>query len=325
MEQVVPTSAQASTSRPGDLEAAALDWFVTLQSGAVTAAEKDAFTAWYRADPAHGAAFERIAGVAALPELQEASLAARTAPVIPLRPRRGWVRPAVAAAALVILAIGFGLYPRLLLTWTADYRTAAAQRTLPLPDGSTVLLDAGSAIALDFRAGRRDVSLLAGSAFFEVVPDSQRPFRVTAAFGTAEVKGTGFAVARETAGDRVMLAHGRLAVVGHANPGRAVLLGPGDAVAVTAAGLGPVTRPDFDQALAWRDGRLSFRDRPLADVVDALRPYRTAPIVLIGDRLAAERLSGSYRLDDPEGALRSLAAAVGGRLQELPGGILILR
>jgi len=307
----------------------ALHWFVTLQSGAVTPAEQTAFDAWYQAAPAHARAFDRIAAIAALPELDRANRAL-AAPVMPLQRQARKPPPlrmvAAALAACLVLAVGLTSVWPSLMPVTADIRTARGERRLvTLPDGSLVHLDAGSAITLAFDAGQRGVALLAGQAFFDVVPDPDRPFRVTAAHARVEVTGTGFSVNRTRQGDWVQLIHGQVTVASLEAPQHIVTLHPGDAVLGHADGLADVERPDPAVTLSWRDGRYHFRDQPLAQVVDQLRRYHAGPILLLSDRLAAIPVSGNYRTDDVEGALRSLAAIAGGQLDWLPGEIFLLR
>ncbi|MDX1898996.1 iron dicitrate transport regulator FecR, partial [Pseudomonas aeruginosa] len=56
---------------------------------------------------------------------------------------------------------------------------------------------------------------------------------------------------------------------------------------------------------AWLDGRLEVRDRPLGEVLEALRAYRRG-IVSVADDAAALRVSGIYPLDDSGVALALL-------------------
>ncbi len=325
VDQAASAQEPANGPLPGDPVAdAALDWFVTLHSGTATATERAAFAVWYRAAPSHAAAFERIAEVAALPELGDANRHAHAGARPPTR-RRPFLPWAAAAAAVFVVVIGLRVAPQIIPLVAADIRTAAGERRLvTLPDGSSVLLDAGSAITLEYSDRQRGVTLLAGAAFFEVRPDAARPFQVTGGFSTTRVTGTGFSVTRDRTGDQVLLAHGRVTVTGQGAAGHARHLTPGEGVRIDAAGLGPLERPDPALAFAWRDGRYSFRDQPLTQVVEGFRRYHPAPILVIGDRLAAVTVSGTYRTDDPEGALRSLAAIAGGRLERLPGGLLLL-
>ncbi|MFC5355665.1 FecR family protein [Azospirillum himalayense] len=310
----------------------ALTWFVTLLDAPVDPDTRAAYQAWRNRDPRHAAAFDRLSSLGAMPELQAATFAhqPRSAPS-PAAPRSatrrrfgGW-RASLAAAAL-LLAIGVHLQPTLALRLTADHRTAAGERReIALPDRSLLILDTDSAVALDFAEGRRHVRLLRGQAYFDVVSDPAHPFRVTAGFSEVEVTGTAFTVRSDSGRDAVFLERGRVSVSRREPPDQTVSLVPGDRVTATVDGLSAPARPDPAVALAWKDGRYVFHDQPFAAVIDTIRRYHGAPIVLIGDRLAGARVSGNYRLDDPIAAIRSLADVVGARLTELPAGIILLR
>ncbi|PBD21189.1 iron dicitrate transport regulator FecR, partial [Pseudomonas aeruginosa] len=64
---------------------------------------------------------------------------------------------------------------------------------------------------------------------------------------------------------------------------------------------------------AWLDGRLEVRDRPLGEVLEALRAYRRG-IISVADDAAALRVSGIYPLDDSGAALALLEQSLPIRL-----------
>lgn len=310
---------------------AALDWFVRLLDAPVDPATLAAYRAWRQRDPRHAQAFDRLTDVGDMAELHSATLAhlpATSTSPPPIRQarqtRRAWL--GAMAASLLLAAVGTHLYPDLRIRWTADHRTAIGERReVALPDGSRVILDSDSAVALAFAGGERRVALLHGRAWLDVVRDTARPFRVTAGFSTVEVTGTAFTVQSDEREDSVFLERGRVTVARLDDPGQPVTLVPGDRLTATALGLTMQPRPDPGAALSWRDGRYAFHNERFATVVDTLRRYHPAPILLLDDRIAAERVSGNYRLDDPAGVLATLAGMVGARMTILPGGLIVLR
>lgn len=124
---------------------------------------------------------------------------ARPAPVTRRRRPLRWVGR---AAVLSLVAVGWFSGPTLLIQMQADYRTGAGEiRTVQLDDGSSVQLDASSAISIDYDSGERRISLLAGSAVFDVAPMGEaetRPFVVQSAGGRTRALGTQFVVGRES-------------------------------------------------------------------------------------------------------------------------------
>ncbi|UEM18551.1 FecR domain-containing protein [Skermanella mucosa] len=328
---------QRDADRPGDagnfrhpdpVTDAALSWFVALQDGTADPETLAAYREWRRSDPRHGAAFDLVAEVGAMPELRAATVAGarasgpRPRPPANMPHRLRWMS---LAAASVFLLAGLPLLPAAMLRWNADYLTEAGdRRELSLPDGSTMVLDAASAVALDFGDGRRNVRLLRGEAFFDVVPDRARPFRVAAGFSTVEVTGTAFAVQSNGAEDEIFLEEGRITVGRLDDAGPALTLAPGERVTATAQGLSAAVRVRPDVALAWREGRYVFHEQPFGKVIDNLRRYYAGTILVLDHGIDGELVSGSYRLDDPVGALRSLAGIAGASVTVLPGGIVIL-
>lgn len=317
---------------------AALDWFVRLLDAPADPATLAAYRAWRNSDPRHALAFDRLTEVGGMAELHSATLAhlpgaqlpAAHLPATPVpmrRPghsRRAWMG-AMAATGLLAL-VGTHLYPDLKTRWSADHRTATGERReVALPDGSRLILDSDSAVALAFGGEERRVALLRGRAWFDVVRDTARPFRVVAGFSTVEVTGTAFSVQSDGREDSVFLERGRVTVSRLDDPGRTATLAPGDRLTATARGLTMQPRPDPAEAMSWRDGRYAFHNERFATVVETLRRYHAAPILLLDDRIAAERVSGNYRLDDPVGTLAALAGMIGARMTSLPGGILVLR
>lgn len=338
-----PDLSPPAYAHPDPMVDAALDWALRLTAAANPSDLADVeaqLSIWLAEDPRHAAAYARVSALASLPELELATRRLTMEPhpneeqrrtVRSGGQRRSFLRrhprrTAMAAlAACVALVIGLQVYPTLLVNLQADYSTSAGEaRTVRLPDGSDMVLNTDSAVALDFAAGRRSVRLLKGEAFFSVVKDADRTFTVAGHFLEVSVKGTGFAVKSDEEEDRVILQHGHISVAPLPQRGENVELVPGEAISATARGLQPVTRNQTSDALAWLEGRIIFEDKPLRAVMNELGRYYPAPIILTTERIAGKVVSGNYRLSDPQGNIRSLAAAVGARVTRLPGGSLIL-
>ncbi|MET3580995.1 transmembrane sensor [Mesorhizobium robiniae] len=317
---------------------AALDWFVRLEanSDALTRLE---FERWLEADSKNAKAFEQIEQMAGSAALREASTidaeklasldrsnVASTAHEQRVGRRLGAKAWFSIAAALAVVAVGAVQLPGLMLRWQADYMTATGDfRQISLPDGSVMMLNTASAVAIDFDNGRRGVQLLEGEAFFEVVPDPAHPFVVSAAFSHVRVTGTAFAVRAGSQLDTVTLERGHVEVSRLNDAADAASLDPGEMIEVTSDALSPVTPVDAKSALAWVGGRIVFQNRLLSAAVRDLGRYYPEPIFVLSSKVGDIRISGNYRLDDPEGAIRNLAEAAGAKVSRLPGGVLILR
>lgn len=304
----------------------ALDWFTRLRNVEPDSVTRHEFESWLRRSPRHAEEYrslEAIWGSSAF------VMAVESLPVDPLPRRSRFGRRALrraAAAALLLFSVGLWQYPALMIVLEADYSTKTGDRSIVrLPDGSTVMLNTASAVAVDFEDGLRSVRLLRGEAFFDVQHDQLRPFVVTANFGTVEVKGTAFAVRTDRTEDEVVLERGKVEVACLCDRSDRAELHPGEAVTVNASAMSAIRGSDPTQALAWRDGRIAFEDARLGDVLDELRRYYGSSIIVTDNRVNRLIVTGNYRLDNIEGAIRTLADAAGVGMTRIPGGLIILR
>jgi transmembrane sensor len=183
----------------------------------------------------------------------------------------------------------------------ADYVTGGGQKSIvDLPDGTRVTLDADSAVDVAFLGGRREVRLLKGHAFFDVAHDRARPFAVQAAGRVVTALGTQFDVRVTSDSLRVVLAEGSVSVsasgAGAAAPPTRLL--PGQAFSAQRGGAGKVSPANLDDALAWKQGVVEFRDQPLSEAVGLLNRYTRAQIVIRDPKVAALRITGVFRTGD---------------------------
>lgn len=302
----------------------ALDWFTRRQSGTMTPGEAHTFDAWRAAHPANARAYERVAGLWASPEFAHALEI--QAPATPSRParRRTALRPALALAAALVLAVGLShLLDGNPFQSPADHTTETGQHTeVPLADGSVVVLNAESAVNILFDAGKRRVELVRGEAFFDVRPDAGRPFEVAAGRSLTRVVGTAFSVTLQGGDTEIRVQRGHVRVTGD-DGGAPVDLTPGEGVTVTAGRAGGAARAP-QTAFAWLDGRFVFHDRPLAEVMARLARHHKDRVVLATARLRRLRVSGNYRLDDPAAVVAALADVAGADVIRVPGLLTVL-
>ncbi|BBA32125.1 putative FecR-like transmembrane sensor [Methylocaldum marinum] len=298
---------------PGTPQADALAWFARLRDSETGAAEREAFAAWRAAKPEHAEAYARVEKLWNSPALSKA-LARFPAAVPPVVVRTPWRKPRRwAAAASVLLLVGWlaaasGLIDR----WRADYTTVAGeQRRIALADGSTVILNTDSALALDFNDDRRGVRLLAGEAYFEVRSDSARPFVVSTGNTTVRVVGTRFSV---RTGETTSVAVDSGIVACTNGQGAGVRVTAGQRVSISQKTVTPPEQTDAERAFAWLKGRLIFKDRSLADVLDELDRYHPGIIVMANGKLGDSRVTGNYKLDDTAAVVRALADITGARV-----------
>ncbi len=283
-------------------------WLIRLQEEPDDRTLRAQFEAWRAASQAHASAWSEVAqSFALIGEAMSASDAKDGTQPLPLR--RPVSRRAFTAAAALALAACLALVflPGLVLRLDADYATASGEwREVKLADGSVVDLAPQSAIKVVLAGDRRFVSLLAGQAFFEVMADATRPFQVDADGVRTTVLGTAFDIRLERRSTEVAVRHGMVRV-DDARSSRT--LQAGDWVRVASSGQVVSGRENPGEIGAWRQGQLVAHDRPISQVVDALRPYFDGMIVVTNDALGHRRVTGVYTLRDPIEALQAVGRA----------------
>ncbi len=304
---------------------AAIEWLAIMTSGEVSAAERAGHAAWLAADTRHVQAWagvqealqrvlapvrsaDRAAGAGRGAnhgaDHDEVHGALRSALERPRsgRSRRRALR-GLAGLAVGATASGLWLSSQGRPAWLADQHTGTGERRrLELDDGSELILNAGSAVDVEFSAGLRRLRLRQGTLLVSVAPDAGRPFVVATPDGEVRALGTRYMVGRHEGRSQVTVLQHRVRVevpgVGSltVDEGRSAwfdrssLSPPGTAAPGTAA---------------WVNGMVSVNDEPLSVVIDALRPYHRASIHLSPDA-AGLRVLGAFPLDAADTALESL-------------------
>jgi len=313
---------------------AALQWLIRINEQP-EAASSAPFKRWLLADPKHRQAYAEAQLLMQLSETPAARLAQEQhADLQPYllamaKPpgKSHWRRAGMAlAAACLVLAVSVagGWRPGdWLLDLQADFSSSDAIRQVTLADQSQVTLDAGSAIAVDFRQGERRVRLLHGAAFFEVTHTGQ-PFVVEAAGGEVRVLGTQFEVRDQGQGAQVIVRSGHVAVIPAAGQAGQILTA-NQQLAYADGHAGELASVDGDSRLAWRQGWLNYYQVPLAQVVADLGRYYPGRIVLLDGVLGQRKVSGSFPVDEPLAALDSLGKVLGFSRQTLLGRLTVIR
>jgi transmembrane sensor len=306
-----------------------------LAESRLNALERADLERWLAIDPdnAHAYAEARqlwqLTGLAAAPIAQDEDAALQA---LLHKARRHRARPRRRMAALAVAAT-LVLAALLTLVWQperwfdnslADYHSAPGQRLdIALADGSEVTLDGDSAIDVELTAEGRNVVLRRGAAFFKVRHNGQG-FVVHANGGEVRVVGTRFEVRRQAEGTQVTVEEGRVAV--SAQPALpAQFITAGQRLDYHDGQLSAVQPIEPAQAFAWRDGRLSLRRQPLADVLEQLRRDYPGRILLLNASLGQRAVSGDFAAQDPLSVLAALQGVLGFELQRLPGGAVLIR
>ncbi|MEQ9557168.1 MAG: FecR domain-containing protein [Rhodospirillales bacterium] len=304
----------------------AMDWLLRVTEAPDDRALRAALDQWLAADPAHRRAFDR-AGRA----WQVLGDAAPAPAIHPSRHPAEHPAPRRRVAAMACLALAaclaLVLMPDLLVRAQADFTTATAEaREITLEDGSRIDLGPESAVAVRYAEDRRDVTLLAGEAFFRVTPDADRPFTVENGGVAARVLGTAFNVRALPDAVDVQVAEGRVRVTyADKDPSFRADLSPGQGVHVARrTGLASQTKRQPADIALWRDGKLFVADATVAEVAAVIDRYQPGWIAIPDGALAAARVNGLYDLTDPDRALTALVRPAGGRMTRVSPWLRVL-
>ncbi len=309
-------------------------WVVCLEGGSLGDAEALGFDAWISASLENVAAFDDALAVSQTYAAHQAPVAKglterhatdrRT--VRHVSDRRAFMAfGAVAAAAVfaVVVAPQISSAPDTQIFVTAK----GERRSITLADGSRIDLNAGTRLSVRLGREAREVTLAQGQAVFDVAHDADRPFTVAAGDRLVRVTGTQFDVRRRDGRLAVTVARGAVEVrpaVGLA--GTAYRLRPGQRLDhMEGAPVARVAAVQADEVLAWRTGRLVYRDQPLGDVVADLNEQWSTSIRLDDAELASRPVSGVLILDNQDDVIRRLALLVPIRAVRSDAGIVLRR
>lgn len=321
-----PSSPPNPSPDPAAVEEAAIGWLTERDDGFTPARERE-FAQWLRADPRHAAAVARLAQtfglLGELPDFRAELNTAfdRAAPVVPFppaaapapRPRRTWAWVGLAAALTVGAWLGWRTVSR---SPEIHYTTTVAgYERARLDDGSTLELNAATAVRVQFTAAERRVQLEAGEAHFAVAHDTTRPFIVNAGGVSVRAVGTAFNVRYAADGAvEVIVTEGKVRV-GQAGPASsaaasAPLVAAGERLVLPRQAPPPVVEKvapaELRAAFAWQTRLVDFADAPLVDVVARFNARSRVQLILADPALADRRVGGTFALDEVEAFVRLL-------------------
>lgn len=309
---------------PIDAQAAA--WFSRLRSGRLTGEQKSAFEAWLNQKPAHRKAFDEIGALWEDADFSQVlqETAEQTPKIVRSKPLTSHtLRIPLALAACLALVVA--ALPEIALLLQADYLTRIGERhTVRLADGSSVMLNTDSAVAVDIGDDHRIIRLLKGEAYFDVRRDPERPFIVKTDHSRTRVLGTRFFIHDQGDRDQVTVSSGRVEVTDRHNANESVVLHDQDVVAVDSGGLSEVGRLDSELSTSWVDGYLVFEDAPLEEVIGQVQRYRTGLVLFKDDNLRRLHINGRIKLGGASDALKTLQKTLSLKMWQLTDWLVVI-
>ena len=199
------------------------------------------------------------------------------------------------------------------------YETAVGeQRTVLLADNSTITLNTGTKIYVDFEEGKRHLELAFGEAFFDIEKDPSRPFVIDFGDRQITVLGTKFNVLLAPSVSTVSVIEGLVSVRDSIRSGMQalpeafasvkidanldtdeVLLKAGKSAAFSAHEMdkGAVVKTDINEFQDWRLGQVRFDSETLIKVVAELNRYSYHKVLIEDSTVVDLEVSGVFQLD----------------------------
>jgi len=313
-------------------EEEAAEWIWERENG-LAPGRTEAFTDWRNRDPRNAAALARVERTLAILEEMPVIRRSLDARVGSSRDNAGTTKSAdrrtriprwawAAGMAAAVLIAGAGVW------WQGNPPVSAAQfydamstepRRVPLADGSVIDLNLNSRVEVKFSENKRQVTLVAGEAHFQVAHNRDRPFIVSAKGISVRAVGTAFDV--RLAGEKidVLVVEGKVEVARVATPGvfasRTVplvpLLAAGERVQVTVGGdvasrVEEIAAPQTHDLLAWQNRMTSFADVPLREMVARINRCNVPQLVIGDPQLGDRRVGGVVDLKQVDAFVRLL-------------------
>jgi len=330
------------------LDAEAAAWVARFDAGDVSAKDQAAFQAWLNSSPLHRQAIAEYGSFwSEFDQLGQLTggVEVRQEPVVQTRRpfqfsgARYWLA-ACAASVLVMVAAGgvvrqeIPARPSVQLAAAAprlpirqSYATAiGGQRKFTLADGSVVTLNTNSQIDVELLHDRRDIHLVRGEAYFDVVHDKTRPFTVYADRYVVRDIGTAFAVhLLEKCLVNVRVTKGSVEIAAR-TARRGKLANEPKSLGVIVAGHDVVFGQKIERAevvsdaelgrkLAWRQGQLIYSGQPLAEVLDDISRYSDIQIELADPALRNLPVGGAFSVNQTDAIIAALQNNFGVRAE----------
>lgn len=347
------------------VQAQAARWLAVLDADHVPEEKLAEFRRWINEDDSHRAEFESLVSfwddlniLTRVTPPQERSAMDRAS-----EPRSHWsgwrqrlaglVVASLVAVAIIVIRAGDN-------TAEQTYTTAVGeQKTIELPDNSTVVLNTNSRIAVEFGDERRGIRLVQGEALFDVRRDPRRPFEVYVGDRTVRAVGTAFSVRLKREDIEVLVTEGVVEIdralaaarpdsdpavagdkplvgAGEAPPavptdgelaphrirvpaGRQAIVGFDDARQVLVAEI-----EKMEEKLSWRTGMLTFDREPLENVVAEVSRYTTLRFIIPEKQVREMVVGGVFKVGDTESLFEALQLGFGIRAEEVADNVVYL-
>ncbi len=202
----------------------------------------------------------------------------------------------IAAIALLVLGITFFITESTSKKLITQSAALGEMKTLLLPDGSKLILNANSSItySTDFKNNRK--LNLKGEAYFKVVRNPKKPFIVETAQFKIKVLGTSFTIrAYKNYANTIRVLSGKVEVNSKENPKEKVFLTKNQELSFSKSKLPLLTNDSQEDFLAWTKNIVMLENTTLGETAEILRNKFKVTILFDNPELKQLRITGKFK------------------------------
>lgn len=294
------------TSLPNHILDEAADWLVLIHSGEVTEEQREQFEQWKSKNKEHALAISQIErftqGLSDLPNSFQPDTLVKSKHTFSTSLKHNML---FGLSGFYI--IGLSLY---CIPWAklqADYHSQVGEiKTVPLADGTELILASNSYVNIDFSKQTRQVELVEGEIYIQTAKDPKhRPFIVTTKDGKIEALGTQFTVRQEDEYRTKVKVYEHAVALYPAKTDTRKLLQQGQRTSFDADTISAIN-PLKNEQPYWTQHLLVVEQWPLKKVLDELYRYQNGTYFLAPE-LENVHVSGVFSLKNPKQSLENLA------------------
>ncbi len=186
------------------------------------------------------------------------------------------------------------------------YAPMGSRVSFSLSDGTTGVLNSGSRLSYSLPFSNERNIDLEGEAWFNVAKDEKHPFEISAGGSRIRVLGTSFNLSAYPAENYVEIVLQEGSVEFSSSKNQKIMMGPSERL-VFQDGEVKKSIADPEKYNAWVQGRLVFREDPMAEVARRIERWYNIKVVLADKELEKYSFRGTFVDDTFEDVLKFLA------------------
>jgi transmembrane sensor len=287
-------------------------WFAVISSDEATDVEQDEFKCWINESEENRHSYQKIQQVWQCFDDIDQNNQSNNSQILnqaldgcaDSKKYASTIRNSAINLCLLFVCLWIGLDSNIYYKFSSDLSTFDGRlSTHLLEDGSQIILDAGSAIDIQYSQKERRLFLYRGRVHATVASNPNRPFIIETTSAVATALGTAFSVSTESDGTQLAVTESRVTFCTVPNDNQrttvhCVKATEGEGSNVNKGYLSLAKNMDLSIETAWLNNRLVVNDQPLASVLDQLDKYNSGLLIYNKHNLKGVNISGVFPTND---------------------------